>query len=110
VADQAAADAYQAFLKKSFLPAAAKLGGFLGAQVLRRKLPSGETEFVTLTRFESIEAVKLFAGDDYERARIAPPALELLSRHDQYCVHYELAISDADLDLGSIANERPELR
>lgn len=98
-ASEAAADAYQAFLKDSFLPGAAKLAGFRGAQVLRRQLASGETEFVTLTRFDSIKAVKAFAGDDYERARIAPRARELLSHHDEFCTHHELAISDADLGL-----------
>ena len=89
-ADDAAADAYEAFLKQSFLPSAAKLAGFRGADVLRRQIPSGETEFVTLTRFDSIDAVKTFAGEDYERARIAPRAHELLSRHDTFCTHYDL--------------------
>lgn len=98
-ANEAAADSYEAFLKDSFLPAAAKLAGFRGAHVLRRQIPSGETEFVTLTRFESLAAVKAFAGDDYEAARIAPRARELLSRHDDYCTHHDLAISDADVGL-----------
>jgi heme-degrading monooxygenase HmoA len=98
-ADDASADAYEAFLKESFLPSAAKLTGFRGAHVLRRQILSGQTEFVTLTRFDSIEALKAFAGEDYERARIAPRAHELLSRYDKSCTHYELAISDAELGL-----------
>ena len=88
-ADSIAADAYEAFLKENFLPAAANLAGFRGAHVLRRQISSGETEFVILTRFDSIDAVKAFAGEDYERARIAPRAHELLSRHDELCTHYE---------------------
>lgn len=97
-ADDADADAYQAFLKNDFLPAAAGLAGFRGAQVLRRRIASGETEFVTLTRFDSLDAVKAFAGEDYDRARIAPRARELLSRYDETCTHHDLAISDAGFD------------
>jgi heme-degrading monooxygenase HmoA len=75
-ANDTAAEAYEAFLKENFLPSAAKLTGFRGAHVLRRQIPSGETEIVTLTRFDSIEAVKAFAGEDYERARIGSVILE----------------------------------
>ena len=42
------------------------IAGFIGADVLRR--PDGDEEaFVTLTRFASLDAIRAFAGDDYER-------------------------------------------
>ena len=65
--------------------------GFKGAAVLRRPV-GDEVEFTTITRFESVEAIKKFAGEDYEAAHVAPRARELLSRFDARCVHSELVI------------------
>lgn len=98
--DPAKADAYEDFLRETFLPAAAKLPGFRGAHVLRRLLESGETEFTTLTRFDSIDAVKAFAGEDYEVANVAPRARELLSRFEARCTHHRIVVTDADLVAG----------
>jgi len=85
------ADLYEEFLRSSFLPAAYAIPGFKGAAVLRRKV-GNETEFTTITRFESIEAIKQFAGEDYEAAHVAPRARELLARFEPRCVHSELVI------------------
>ncbi|CEJ10970.1 hypothetical protein BN1110_01256 [bacterium YEK0313] len=97
-ASAATADAYQAFLRQSFLPAAARLRGFAGVSVLRRDGADGEIEFTTVTRFVSLEAVKAFAGEDYERANVAPRARELLSRFDATCSHHTVVVTEADLD------------
>jgi hypothetical protein len=66
------------------------IAGFKGADVLRRT-DGDEVAFVTLTRFESLDAVRAFAGDDYEVPVLEPPALALLSRHDKRAVHYDTA-------------------
>jgi antibiotic biosynthesis monooxygenase (ABM) superfamily enzyme len=85
------ADAYEAFLRDIFLPAATKIAGYRGAQVLRR--PAGdEIEFVTVTRFDSLDAIKAFAGEDAEKAHVAPRARELLAHWDERAVHYEIVI------------------
>src|SRR5262249_28665806 len=64
--------------------------GFIGADVLRH--PDGDEEaFVTLTRFLSLDAIRAFAGDDYERAVLEPRARELLSRHDELAQHFGTA-------------------
>lgn len=44
---------------------------------------------MTITLFDSIEAVKEFAGEDYEIAVVPPPARKLLSRFDARSTHYE---------------------
>jgi antibiotic biosynthesis monooxygenase (ABM) superfamily enzyme len=62
--------------------------GFRNADVLRRD-ESVEVAFVTLTRFDDLEAVRAFAGDDYETPLIEPTARALLSRHDERAQHYE---------------------
>jgi heme-degrading monooxygenase HmoA len=81
------ADAYERFLRAELLPEVAKLAGFLGARILRRPV-EGEEEFVTLTMFESLDAVRAFAGEDYETPVIEPEAQRLLSRYEDRAVHY----------------------
>ena len=70
------ADAYERLLKRTIFPgiAAKAVPGYKGIQLLRRSLPSGEVEFLTLMSFDSWEAVKAFAGADYERAYVPPEA------------------------------------
>jgi heme-degrading monooxygenase HmoA len=87
------ADTYQRFLQHEFLPAAHAIAGFRGARVLRRD-QGDEVEFVTLTHFDSLDAIRAFAGDDLEKAHIAPEARDLLSRWDERVAHYELAFDD----------------
>jgi antibiotic biosynthesis monooxygenase (ABM) superfamily enzyme len=82
------ADAYERFLLSELFPSMRAIPGFLGADVLRR--PAGEeVAFVTLTRFESLDAVRAFAGDGYETPVLEPQALTLLSRHDDRAEHFE---------------------
>ncbi|GIK80810.1 MAG: antibiotic biosynthesis monooxygenase [Xanthobacteraceae bacterium] len=89
------ADAYAAFLRDTFLPAAAAIAGYRGAQVLRRRAGE-EIEFVTLTRFASMDAIRAFAGADAEKANVAPRARELLARWDERCTHFEIVIGGDD--------------
>jgi antibiotic biosynthesis monooxygenase (ABM) superfamily enzyme len=85
-----AADDYERFLLDELFPSMREIPGFRGAEVLRR--PDGdEVAFVTLVRFEALEDVMQFAGDDWERPVIEPRAAELLSRRDERAAHYETA-------------------
>jgi len=68
--------------------------GYHGADVLRRTVADGEVEFTTLTRFESLEAIRVFAGEDYEAAHVAQRARELLSRFEARCQHFECVVED----------------
>jgi antibiotic biosynthesis monooxygenase (ABM) superfamily enzyme len=91
-ATAANADAYERLLRTEIIPdiAAKRVGGYRGIQVLRQPARHDEVEFVTIMRFDSLEAVKHFAGDDYERAYVIPRARELLSRFDERSQHYEI--------------------
>ena len=95
----AAADLYEEFLRSTFLPAAHAIAGFKGATVLRRAV-GGEVEFTTISRFESVDAIKEFAGEDWEVAPVAPRARELLSRFEPRCVHSELMIETTPPESG----------
>jgi heme-degrading monooxygenase HmoA len=83
------ADAYEALLRSEVLPGIHRVPGYHGAYLLRRDAGQ-EVEFVTLTLFESWEAVRAFAGPDLEAAVVPPAARKLLARFDARSVHYEI--------------------
>jgi heme-degrading monooxygenase HmoA len=64
------ADAYEDFLRNT--PAAARIAGFRAVHVLRRSTSEGEAEFTTVTRFDSMDAIKTFVDDDPEATNVAP--------------------------------------
>jgi len=68
--------------------------GFKGIQLLRKNNAS-EVEFMTMMAFDDIEAVKQFAGEDYEKAYVPDAARKILSRFDDKAVHYELVLQPA---------------
>ena len=72
------------------LPHLHSIDGFVGAQLLRRD-NYGVIEFVVLTTFTTVDAIRVFAGEQYSRANVTPQAKELLTRYDERCVHFELA-------------------
>jgi hypothetical protein len=84
------ADAYEQFLLSDLFPSMRSIPGFRGAEILRR--PEGdEVAFVTLTRFDSLDAIRAFAGEDYEVPVLEPEALELLARYDERALHFDTA-------------------
>ena len=86
------ADRYERLLKEEIFPGIAdkKVPGYKGIQLFRRPIENEEVEFVTIMWFDSWEAVKLFSGDDYERAYVPPKAREVLERFDVRSQHYEI--------------------
>ena len=85
------ADAYEALLQEEIFVGIQNLrvGGFKGIQLLRREV-GDEVEFVTIMRFDSLDAVREFAGDDYGVAVVPKNARALLSRFDERSQHYDL--------------------
>jgi antibiotic biosynthesis monooxygenase (ABM) superfamily enzyme len=82
------ADDYERFLIDQLFPSMRGIPGFDGATLLRRT-EGNEVGFVTLTRFESLDAVRAFAGEDYEVPVLEPEALALLSHYDEQASHYD---------------------
>jgi antibiotic biosynthesis monooxygenase (ABM) superfamily enzyme len=85
------ADAYEALLKSEILTGIRdrRIAGYRGIQLLRRSL-GDEVEFVTIMWFDSVEAVRTFAGEDYEKAVVPAKARLLLSRFDERSQHYDV--------------------
>lgn len=93
------ADAYENLLRREILPGIHRVPGYLGAYLLRREpeTEDGDVEFVTITRFESMEAVRAFAGDERSAAVVPEAARKLLTRFDQHSAHYETVLEPGDL-------------
>jgi hypothetical protein len=85
------ADAYEALLKSEIFTGIQdrQIAGYRGIHLFRRNL-GDEVEFVTVMWFDTIEAVRVFAGEDYEVAVVPPKARALLSRFDARSQHYEV--------------------
>ena len=85
------ANRYQEFLRTEIFTwiAARGLTGFRGIDLMRRDLDEA-VEFVTILWFDSLEGVREFAGEDYERAVVLPEAQALLARYDERSSHYEV--------------------
>jgi len=63
--------------------------GHRGSYLLRRAI-NGAVEFVVLTLWESMEAVRRFAGSDTDRAVEEPEAQSVLSGFDDFVTHFEI--------------------
>ena len=85
------ADAYEALLKEEIFVGiqSRQIRGFSGIQLLRREVGE-EVEFVTIMSFDSLDAVREFAGEDYEVAVVPEKARAVLSRFDSRSLHYEI--------------------
>ena len=85
------ADIYENLLKTEIFPGIAAKGvtGYRGIRLMRLD-GDEEVEFITLMEFDSWEAVKQFAGEDYEQAYVPPKAREVLARFDERSRHYEI--------------------
>jgi len=88
------ADAYEALLNEEIFTGIKdrKIGEYRGIHLFRRDL-TDEVEFVTVMWFDSLDAVRVFAGQDYEVAVVPPKARALLSRFDARSQHYEVKAS-----------------
>lgn len=86
------AQAYEELLRQTVLPGLREIAGYRGGYVLRRDLEA-ETEFVVINFFESLDAVRAFAGEDYETPVFEPEARKLLSRVEPIARHYTVAMN-----------------
>ena len=82
-------DAYEKLLREVVYPELKTIQGYLGGYILRYD-NGQESEFVTMNLFESIEAVKKFAGSDYDVPVFEPEARRLLSKVEPIARHYDV--------------------
>jgi heme-degrading monooxygenase HmoA len=84
------ADAYEAMLKPEPLPGLGKVQGYRGSYVLRRN-SGAEVEFITILLWDSIDAIRAVAGQDYETAVVPEERRKVLIRYEAKAAHYEIA-------------------
>lgn len=87
------AGVYEALLKEEIFVGIEnrQIAGYRGIHLLRRDF-GDEVEFVTIMWFDSLDAVRAFAGEDYEVAVVPPKARAVLSRFDARSQHYEVKV------------------
>ncbi len=88
------ADTYEGLLKSEIFVGIGErqIPGYRGIQLFRRDV-GGEVEFTTVMWFDSLDAVRVFAGEDYEVAVVPPKARAVLARFDPRSQHYEVRAS-----------------
>jgi heme-degrading monooxygenase HmoA len=94
VAKPGYAESYVQHLRHDTFPSLARIPGFVRASILRRTVAAG-TEFHIVTVWESLAAIKGFAGEDPEIAVVPAAARAMLASYDERVVHYEITDSFA---------------
>ena len=85
----ATADDYQRHYETGVSGQLQAVSGFRGARLLRRE-EGQEVVFTSITFFTSLDAIRGFAGDDYERAVVEEAARQALSHWDERVSHHEV--------------------
>lgn len=82
------ADDYSRYFADTLLAQLRERPGFAGAYLLRRALGRGEAvELTAHTFWESVSAIRAFAGDDITVAVVEPEAQAMLSDFDRFATH-----------------------
>ena len=89
------AEAYPTHFRTNVLVELARLPGFLGANLSKRRVDD-KIEFLVLTRWRSIDAIRGFAGSDIDKAVVEPEAIAALLEFEAGVRHYEV-VEDAPL-------------
>src|SRR5438477_9883421 len=92
------ADAYEVLLKTEILPGIdhRQIAGFRGSHLLRRQ-DGEQVEFVTMLWFDTMDAVREFAGEEHDVAVVPPKARALLDRFDEQSAHYNVMLRPEDI-------------
>ena len=81
------AQVYREHFRAKVIPVLSQVAGFRGAYLSQRR--QGEyVEFLVLTRWESMHAIRAFAGADVEKAVVEPAAEAALASFGAHVRHY----------------------
>lgn len=83
------ADRYVSHLKSETFPQLAKIPGFIGASILRRVVADG-VEFRIVTTWDSVEAIRKFAGANPEQAVVPENVQAMMVTYDRTVEHYDV--------------------
>ena len=83
------ADAYPTHFRTNVMPELRGLPGFVGAHLSSRRRDDG-IEFLVLTRWRSLDAIRGFAGSDISKAIVEPGGVAALTDFDASVQHYDV--------------------
>jgi heme-degrading monooxygenase HmoA len=88
---------YRAHFEHHVLAGLQRVAGYTGSSLYTRptKDPAEDVEdveIVVITRWQSMDAIRAFAGDELDRAVVADAAVPLLTRWDQRVRHYDIVL------------------
>ena len=86
------ANDYLEHLQLTIFPELSEIDGYRGASVLRLDRADG-VEFTVQTLWESMDAIRQFAGDQVDTAVVAPAAQPLFRSYDRTVIHYEVVVT-----------------
>jgi heme-degrading monooxygenase HmoA len=86
------AEDYFEFLQRSGVPDYASTPGNRGVWVLRA-IEQDTAHFLLISHWESVESIKRFAGDDYQKARYYPEDQSYLLEFEEHVRHYDVLFS-----------------
>jgi heme-degrading monooxygenase HmoA len=89
VAHAGRAREYEQHLRAETFPSLGQIDGFVDAAILRRTVATG-VEFLIVTRWQSMDAIRQFAGADPEAAVVPPVAAAMMLDYDRRVAHYEV--------------------
>lgn len=90
-APPATADDYQRHYRSEVGDHLRSIHGFRGARLVRAE-DGDEVRFTSIAFFTGLDAIRAFAGEDYEVAVVESAARQALSRWDERVSHHEVAI------------------
>lgn len=88
------AEAYILFLRERAIPDYQGTPGNRGVFLLRR-IESDAAHFLTITHWDSLEAIRAFAGEDISLAKYYPEDEEFLLEFEPTVQHYDLECAPA---------------
>ena len=89
IARQEEADNYVRHLQLHTFPALSRIPGFVSAEIMRRATSRG-VEFLIVTTWQSIEAIRRFAGESIGVAVVPPEVQAMMVEFDFEVTHYEI--------------------
>ena len=89
VARASEAEHYVRHLQREIFPKFSRIAGFVSASILRRPIAAG-VEFVIVTTWQSMDAVRQFSGDAGDAAVVPPVVQGMMVDYDRTVAHYEV--------------------
>lgn len=88
------ASAYLDHLRSDTFPHMRTLPGFVDVSILQREVPDG-TEFLIVSHWESLDAIRAFAGEHIDTAVVPQKARDMMIDFERTVRHYQVVDQDS---------------